>query len=215
MLYIVIGVIVGIITFIWLLSDHADSDWFFVPFIAGGCALILSLLVAIIFIGEPEMEHFSETYRLEKMEENQYYHVNTEGNSVSVYVTDGNFKEKMTFPEEVVKFNSYANEASIQIEGEKYKEPSESEEFWFWVTSPDPKENEYEEVIISVPEGSEISDEETFEIDDFEQKPEVESAVEERKEEKTAAEAERKFCIECGSKIESAAKFCGECGKKL
>ncbi len=170
MFYILIGVLIAVFSFIGFRIKKGEFEPGSISrsFIIG----ILGLMLSAVFIGgilsfmEPKTYYFSEKYSLEKIEGNQYYTVNTGSNSVSLYARKETFSEKMTFSEEVVKFNTHVKKATVQIEGKRYKEPTKKEKFWFFTHSPSLKDDngksmypdEYQRVIISLPEGYEIQE---------------------------------------------------------
>lgn len=68
-------------------------------------------------------------------------------------------------------------------------------------------------VVISVPENSEIQNNHGFTENSI--KEDQEGIIEENPEGIAPAGTERKFCSECGGKLEAGAKFCNRCGKKI
>lgn len=139
MVYILIGVLVGIFSFIGFRIKEGESEPGSIlrSFIIGIFGFMIStVFIGILFFIKPKTYYFSEKYSLEKIEGNQYYTVNAGDDSVSLYAWKGTFSEKMTFSEEVVKFNPHAKKATVQIEGKRYKEPTKKEKFWFFAHSP-------------------------------------------------------------------------------
>lgn len=163
MLYVLISLVLG---FGIIRLIHYANNYDF-----KGTSILCSLLVSLvclwfiiasvcIFGGlDSDYKTCSENYQLKEVYENQYYVTNTEGNSISVYIMDGTYWEKKTFPENKVKFQSTTNEANVQIELKKLQKPSTAEKFWLLKgVGIKQKKEVYKSVIISVPEKSAVTE---------------------------------------------------------
>lgn len=139
----------------------------------------------------------TENYQLKEVHENQYYVANTDENSVSVYIMDDEYWEKKTFPENKVKFRSTTGEAKVQIKLKKLQKPSTAEKFWFLKgVGIKQKKEVYKSVIISVPEGSAVTESSN-------------------KETKTPVITQNGYCSKCGVKTSASNEFCDCCKIKL
>lgn len=152
MLYLIGGFIAGFI-FVGVVAGGFDQ---FLKMIA----FFMSILFATIFwgIGEstklthPDYKPASKVYSLKEMEESQYFKTNTDGNSVSVWIMDGqNWKEKI-FPKEKVVFTPATEEAEVKVEFKEMIEPTLPDKIWLFKSSKGHPKERYKSVVISIPE---------------------------------------------------------------
>lgn len=189
MIYVLIGIIVAITTV--LLSSKGMIDSVAITyglFLTIALSLGFGILGKINGFSDPEYQSVNHTYNINKIQENQYYVLSSEGDYVSVLIDKGSGFENETFPEDVVTFIETTDCAKVDMNLKVFQKPSKADEIWFDKPS-EPNEEFpekiYESVTIYIPESSE------------------------------AILNKEVFCSVCGAEIEDVANFCSRCGEKL
>lgn len=208
MIYILTIVAIGVIAFFIgeYFTNTEIGGMFGILGLFMGLA-ICCLISSITDSSKADYENFNEKYELKEIHENQYYTTATDGNSISVWIMDCNQWKKKTFSENVVKFQTTPGEAAVQIDLKRIVEPSKTDKMWFFKSIKGKKKEIIKSVVISVPEDSELVNQQ-----DFNEPTEMQTDLITQEE---PSSSNRNYCSACGIKLSEDANYCSGCGRKV
>ena len=159
MFYIIIGFFLGFLIMGYFYAFEWDLDKIEKAIFLSLVFYTLVFVIIGVFcdVAKVDYETYSENYVLKGDHENQYYTVHPDGNSISVWVMDGEECKEKTFDKEKVKFQPAGRTSEVLIKAKKMKEPSITDKLFFFKCIDKQKKEIVESVVITVPETSDMT----------------------------------------------------------